>query len=395
MYLTPYQEKILNGEYGWIYAKALELIVKIGEVLGAEKLISVNHVHVSGVSYSNIGDYGLEFIKEFYVKGGLAKVYTTVNPGCIDLSNSSRLISNMFYNKQLEINNYLEKMGFKPTYTCIPYLHRRPVLNEHLAWGESSAVIFANSIYGARTNREGGPLTIASALTGYTYYHGLHLDRERVIDTVISIENIESKYYGLIGLWIGENIVNKPLIKNAVNDYSSLKILLASAAASGDHGLIAIDKITPKKSYYMSDKIEKINIELKDIEKYQSKTLEFDLKDSKIIGFIGCPHLDPVEFTEIYDYIVNIYSRGRCRLRNYLLISVPYIYNELFINEINVLRRIGVEVTLGTCPIVSTISEKPDYVITNSGKAYFYLKKHKNIEVYLSTPFEIIRQLCE
>lgn len=390
MYLTPLQEKILNGEYGWVYAKALEIIVKVGEVLGADKLIPVKHVHVSGVSYTNIGDYGLDFIKEFYSKGGLAKVFTTINPGCVDLTRSSRLISNKFFNKQIEINSILERMGFKSTYTCIPYLYRKPVLNEHLAWGESSAVVFANSIYGARTNREGGPLTIASALTGYTYNYGLHIDSERTVNSIVSIEGIDSKYYGLIGLWIGENIVNKPIVRNTYLDYSSLKILLAAAAASGDHGLIVIDKVTPEKTYSISDNVERISIGYKDIERYVG--IEPG-SEAKIIGFIGCPHLDPVEFMDVFNYIIVNYSRG-CRLRGDLLISIPYIYNRIFSEEIRFLKRIGVDVTLGTCPIVSTITEKPDYILTNSGKAYFYLKKHKDLEPYICSVREIVNKIC-
>lgn len=390
MYLTPIQEKILNGEYGWVYAKALEMIVKVGEVLGADKLIPVKHVHVSGVSYTNIGDYGLEFIREFYSKGGFAKVYTTINPGCVDLTSASKLISNQYFNKQYEINNYLEKMGFKPTYTCIPYLHRRPVLNEHLAWGESSAVIIANSIYGARTNREGGPLTIASALTGYTYNYGLHIDNERIVNTIVSIENIESKYYGLIGLWIGENITNKPLVRKTQLDYNSLKTLLAAAAASGDHALIAIDKVTPEKSFFINDSVERVSIDFKDIDKYLGSEPSVD---SKVIGFIGCPHLDPKEFIDLYNYLVVKYSKN-CKLRSNLLISIPYVYNKVFSEEISTLRRIGVDVTLGTCPIVSILTEKPDYVLTNSGKAYFYLKKHKGLELRICSISEIINYMC-
>jgi len=175
MYLNNIQEKMLAGEYGWAVKKAMEIIVKVGESMGAEKLVEIAHAHVSGVSYSNIGEAGLEFLKEFVEKGGRVRVYSTINPGCIDLSGESRVIDKAFYEKQVLINNILREMGFQQTYTCIPYIHRVPKTGEHLSWSESSAVIYANSVYGARTNREGGPLALASAITGYTYYAGLHV----------------------------------------------------------------------------------------------------------------------------------------------------------------------------------------------------------------------------
>jgi len=379
MYLTREQERMLNGEYGWIYAKALEIIVKVGEILGAEKLIEIKHAHVSGISYSNIGEPGLEFIRDFYMSGARARVYTTINPGCIDVSFTSRIIDDRFKDKQLMINNYLEGLGFKPTYTCIPYIHRPPVIDEHLAWGESSAVIYANSILGARTNREGGPLALASALTGYTYYYGLHIPGNRRVKSIIDIKGIEPDLYGGVGLWIGENIKNIPMIINATRDISNLKILLASAAASGDHGLIVVDGVTPVKTFMIDDRVEKITVDVKDIEEYV--VLRDDIEGS-ILGYIGCPHLDPFEFEALYKMIV---ERGVLKNGNKLMISIPAIYSRIYGFEIEHLRRLGVEVLIGTCPIVSILSERYDYVLTNSGKACFYLKRQHGFQVYIAS----------
>lgn len=393
MYLTKRQERMLMGEYGWVYAKALEIIVKVGEVLGADSLVPVKHVHVSGISYSNIGEHGLEFIRKFYSEGGYRSAYTTVNPGCVDLSKSSRVIGDQHFDKQLEINSYLERMGFSPTYTCIPYLHRRPALGEHLAWGESSAVIAANSVFGARTNREGGPLTIASAITGYTYRCGLHLDSERTFEVAIDARGLSREHYGALGLWIGENVAEKPCVRNVLNDFSSIKLMLAAAAASGDHGLIVLDGVTPRRSYLASEVAERVSVELADLEKYSCVDLDLT-SSSSVLGYIGCPHLDPLEFSEAYSYIVNKFTREGCEFRGKLLISVPYIYGQLFGSEIETLRKVGVDVALGTCPIVSSLRGSYDLVLTNSGKAYFYLKRLKGARVCIC-PFEkIVDYVC-
>lgn len=380
MYLTREQERMINGEYGWVTARALKVIVKVGEALGAEKLIPISHAHVSGISYSNIGDPGLLFIKELYEKGGRSRVYTTVNPGCIDLLGYSRIISREYYDKQLVINKFLEGMGFKPTYTCIPYFHRIPGVNEHLAWGESNAVIIANSFYGARTNREGGPLALAAAITGYTYYAGLHLLNNRVAEKKIVLpKHLPEDYYGASGLWIGENIREIPILENAPTNIYDLKILMAAAAASGSHGLIVIDGLTPKGTYKISDRVEKIFVEKTSLEKYLG---EEPSCDQRILGYVGCPHLHPSELFWLVRYLL---KKSSPRRDNVLLVSIPRIYAETYRDLLELLRLRGVDVAVGTCPIVSRLKNGFDLVVTNSGKAAFYLRRLHGLKVRLSS----------
>lgn len=390
MYLTHEQEKMINGEYGWVVAKALEVIVKVGEALGAEKLISISHAHVSGISYSNIDKPGLLFIKELFEKGGKARVYTTINPGCIDLLGSSRIISREYYNEQLIINKFLERMDFKPTYTCIPYFHRIPGVNEHLAWGESNAVIIANSFYGARTNREGGPLALASAITGYTYYAGLHLLENRIVEKEIVLpKDFPEDYLGALGLWIGYNIKEIPIIKNASISLYDLKIVLAAAAASGSHGLIVIDKLTPRKTFKISDRVEEINVELSDLDKYLG---EEPSSSDRVLGYIGCPHIHPSELFWLVDYL----SRKRSPRRdNILLVSIPRIYSEIYRDIIEFLRLRGVDVAVGTCPIVSRLRKGFDIVVTNSGKASFYLSRLHGLKTRLTSFKKVVEAVYE
>ena len=379
MFLTREQEKILAGEYGWARSKALEVIVKVGEALGAERLIEVEHAHVSGISYTNIGDAGLELVQDFYRGRAYARVYTTINPGCVDLLSYSQIVDNRYRDKQLILNRYLEAMGFRPTYTCIPYLHRKPGPGEHLSWGESSAVIFANSLFGSRTNREGGPLALSSAITGYTYYYGLHLLENRVVEVSIAVE-AKNKCYGALGLWIGYNVKSIPMIRGVSNDISGLKLMLAASAASGDHGLIVIEGVTPAKSYIVSDKVEKMYVEDRDLEEYIGVEPS---ENDKVLGYIGCPHLDPREFFELVD---KIRSRGKSAKRDRdLLVSIPAVYSNLFIDEIHELKRYGVDVAVGTCPIVSKLREKYDYLVTNSGKAAFYMSRLHGLNTYIAS----------
>ena len=157
MHLTEKEEKMLNGEEGYAVKKAMQILVALGDIYGAERLIKVGSVQVAGVSYHNLGDAGLEYLNEL-AEDGKVKVLTTLNPAGMDLENWQQLgISKEFAEKQNMVIDAFEKMGILISCTCTPYLiGNLPRYGEHVAWSESSAVTFANSVIGAKTNREGG-----------------------------------------------------------------------------------------------------------------------------------------------------------------------------------------------------------------------------------------------
>jgi len=386
MHLTLEQEKMLRGDYGWAIAKAMEIIVRVGEALGAEELVRVRHAHVSGISYSTIGKYGLEFLRELALRGGKARVFTTVNPGCIDYSGLSKIIDNSLVEYQKLIDESLEKMKFKLVYTCIPYFYRPPLPGEHIAWGESSAVIFANSIYGGFTNREGGPVALAASLTGYTYKAGLHLLENRVgrVEVRVSASLLKVPI-SAIGLWIGENIKAIPCIRGMHSVLlDEVKNMLASMAASGNHALAVIYGVTPRGTFRV-DLEERVEVENSILENYTGG----EYSGSSILGYVGCPHSSPRELVEIWR-LVRKYGRIR---RGKLLVTIPVEFTELYRNIVLELKARGVDVATGTCPVVSRFKEKFDYVLTNSGKAFFYIERIHRIKVKLAGVEEIVREL--
>jgi len=387
MYLTREQEAMLRGDYGWSTAKALEIVIKVGESMGADRLISIVHAHVSGISFSNIGIYGARFIREFYEKGGRARVYTTVNPGCIDYGGLQEVIDNSLLEQQRGIDDALVKMGFKPVFTCIPYWYRPPQAFEHLAWGESSAVIFANSFHGGFTNREGGPIALAAAITGYTYNAGLHLLENRVAKTIVEVP-LEAQRYptGALGLWIGENVRSIPLIPSARHmGIPRLKILLASMAASGSHAMAVIPGLTPHGTY-ATDIEEKVVVEPGDLEKYIG---ESPAATSSILGYVGCPHLTLGELFELLR-LLRRYARPR---RGRLLVTIPVEYVHRYSNVVYALRTRGVHIAAGTCPVVSRLREKYDFIVTNSGKSAFYLRKIHGLRVTIMELGDVVRYI--
>ena len=181
MELTQEEKRMLAGEQGTATRKAMEILVALGAIYGADRLLPVTSVQVAGVSFDNLGEAGLEFLSEMAAHGGRARVLTTLNPAGMDVDNWKALgIDPEFAAQQKRVIEAYTGMGILPTCSCTPYLFGNlPHYGEHIAWAESSAVCYANSVLGARTNREGGPSALAASLTGKTPRYGMHLSENR------------------------------------------------------------------------------------------------------------------------------------------------------------------------------------------------------------------------
>ncbi|MEJ2271554.1 MAG: aconitase X catalytic domain-containing protein [Candidatus Bathyarchaeota archaeon] len=301
MYLTKNEEKLLEGEEGYAVKKSMEILVALGNIYGAKKLIEVGSVQVAGVSYHNLGDAGLDFLNEL-AKDGKVKVLTTLNPAGMDLENWKKLgIDEEFARKQNLVIDAFNKMGIIVSCTCTPYLiGNLPRYGEHIAWSESSAVTFANSVIGAKTNREGGPSALAAAFVGKTPYYGLHLDENRIPDIHVKVDANLSKFsdWGALGYCIGKGCQNKiPYItgiKNASMD--ELKSFCASVVTFGSKPLFYISGITPASEKVKRPK-EKLSVDDNDIKKAYDAIND----DTEIIDFvcIGCPHASIKEIAQI------------------------------------------------------------------------------------------------
>src|SRR5208337_3808749 len=185
MQLDPEDERILAGEQGETRQKMLELLIALGKVFGAEKLVPIRSAQVSGASYKTIGKYGLEWLSSLDAR---AVVPAVLNPIGMPRTRWEEMgIDPDFAKKQQAVVAAYERLGIRLDCTCTPYYLHETRYGDHLAWSESSAVSYANSVLGARTNREGGPSALAAALVGKTPCYGLHLAKNRVPQMVIDV----------------------------------------------------------------------------------------------------------------------------------------------------------------------------------------------------------------
>ncbi|AFL94380.1 hypothetical protein CL1_0165 [Thermococcus cleftensis] len=367
MYLTKEEELVLAGEYGYALQKAMEILVALGEIYGADRLIPIKSAQIAGVSYKNIGDAGMEFLRDFADAGAKVSVYTTLNPAGIG--------DDEFMEKQREVLELYRAMGIETTSTCTPYYGANlPKFGDHLAWSESSAVSFANSIVGARTNREGGPSSLAAAIVGKTPNYGLHLDENRKATVVVEVEAKVRTFvdYSALGYHLGKTLGNDvPYLRGIQPErVEFLKELGAAMAASGSVALYHVEGETPEYRDAVTDKLETITVEESDV-KAVREAFSDDWGDIDII-LVGCPHASLAEIKEIAELLK---MRGR-PLKIPLFITASRAVKALAdsLGYTETIERYNGRIIADSCLVVSPIKGWYRGIATNSGKSAFYFR---------------------
>ena len=377
MFLTKNEEKMLDGKEGYAVKKSMEILVALGNIYGAEKLIEVGSVQVAGVSYHNLGDAGLEYLNEL-AKDGKVKVLTTLNPAGMDLEDWKKLgIDEEFAKKQNLVIEAFNKMGIIISCTCTPYLiGNLPRFGEHIAWSESSAVTFANSVIGAKTNREGGPSALAAAFIGKTPCYGLHLDENRAPDTHVEVTAELSKFsdWGALGYCIGKRAQNKIPYITGINDASldELKSFCASVVTFGAKPLFYMKDITPASEKYQIPK-EKIVIEAKDIrEAYEA--INDETEDIDFVC-IGCPHASINEIAQI----ANLLKDKKISPNTEFWVATSRPMKQLADKRgySEVIENAGGKFACDTCMAVAPLKGRFRTVATTSAKGCYYSRHNK------------------
>ncbi len=366
---------MLGGEEGTAVAKSMELLVTLGEVFGALRLVPVESAHISGVSYKNLGEAGLEFLEEQAELGSRARVRATLNPAGMDLDRWREMgIPEVFAEKQHRVVQAFERMGVEPTCTCTPYLAGHvPQLGDQIAWAESSAVAYSNSVLGARTNRESGPSTLASAVTGRAPLYGYRLEENRLPGKVVEVEaELKTRLdYSALGYLTGRLLgTTVPYFKGIKRpDLESLKALGAACATSGGIALYHVEGVTPETSAISPEdlrNLEKVCVSGADLAEAASR-LSSDVVDPVVC--LGCPHCSLKEVREVAGLLKGFELGGRLRV-----FTSRGVYLEAErLGYIGIIERAGGRVFRDTCMVVAPLREMGwSELATNSYKAAHY-----------------------
>jgi predicted aconitase len=388
--LTTEEKEMLEGKYGKATRKAMEIITALGEIYGAERLIPVASVQIAGVSYDNLGEAGLEYLSEM-AEDGKVRVLTTLNPAGMDMQEWKKHgISEDFAANQERVVEAFEKMGVITTCTCTPYLiGNLPHFGEHIAWAESSAVCFANSVIGAFTNREGGPSALATALTGKTAEYGFHFEENRIaqVKYVVKAELRDTDDFGLLGHVIGTRTGKTIPYITGIEKASieELKSFCASIATYGGVAIFHMDGITPNKTT-IPNKTEVVTDD-------DLRTARVELDDSDAdIDFIsvGCPHASIKEIAEIAAMLDGKkVSDGKTV---WITTAKPTKDLAIKMGFYDTIENAGAFLVADACCAVAPLKGKFSGLMTDSAKACFYARGKNKFKTEIRTVEQCIKE---
>ena len=389
MRLSDEEEAMLAGEAGAGVRKAMEIVTALGAIYGAEDLVPVTSVQVAGVSYKNLGDAGLEFLADWAAEGARVRVPTTLNPAGLDLVQWRALgFSADFAARQAQVIEAFAAMGIAATCTCTPYLVGNvPARGEHIAWSESSAVSYANSVLGARTNREGGPSALAAAIVGRTARYGLHLDAHRRAQVRVEVRCPVRGLadFGALGFLIGRRARNRipyiagleTLTLDSAVARDHLKTLGAAMAASGAVALYHIAGVTPEADDpdVAASALERLTVDSL-AEGYSA--LEAGEVGAVDLVWFGCPHASLQELEEI---VTRLDGRP-CRAALWVTMARPLRDEAARSGLLARFEALGGRVVADTCVVVAPIEGLGVHnLATPCAKGATYAPAHSGLAV--------------
>jgi predicted aconitase len=400
--LTPQDHAMLNGEFGEATKMALRILATMANVYGATELLDIESAHIDGCLYH--GQSGLDFAERLVAGGAQVRVPTTLNVGAIDLMHPEQFLGSAdLAQRSTQLMYAYQQMGCAPIWTCTPYqaMHR-PAFGSQIAWAESNAIVFANSVLGARTNRYGDFIDICAALTGRAPAVGLHLTENRRGQIVFHLDGIrpgllhEDVFFPVLGYFIGAHSQNQiPVIVGLPPDTTEdqLKALGAAAASSGAVALFHAVGVTPEAptladALHNQPASAEHAVTMADIRATLNKLAT--VPDGRIgVVALGSPHFSLAEFEQLLplveqypphpsvDFIVctNRLALGALQKRGWL----------------DRLKAVNVRLVVDTCVVVMPVVRQRGTLMTNSGKFAHYTPGNIGLEVIFGSLEECVR----
>ncbi|MFP3567978.1 aconitase X [Paraburkholderia sp. SIMBA_030] len=401
--LSEHDKTMLNGEFGEGPARAMRIVARTADVMSAPHLIDISSAHIDGCLYH--GQTSLDFVELFVAAGAKVAVPTTLNVGSLDL------IHPELYHGDRSIQRDAQRLmdahlllGCESSFTCAPYqLKNRPAKGEQIVWAESNAIVFANSVLGARTSRYGDFLDLAAAITGRAPYAGLHVEANRagqIVFKVADFTRLPSRdiYFASLGLLVGRIagaivpvIVGLPCDTNE----DELKALGAAAASSGAVALFHAVGITPEAptldaALQGHAPLKTVDVSLSDLNEIRRNLNSGREGDDLVAVSLGTPHFSLPEFRRLADILEQF--EGKLKADFYVNTS-RFILWEL--NELGLADKFeerGIQIVVDTCTYITPVMKKlTGLVMTNSGKWASYAPTNIGVTVAYGSMNECVQ----
>jgi predicted aconitase len=387
---------MLDGDRGEGVSFAMGLVVKLAEVSGAPALVDISGAHIDGCLYH--GEAGVDFVERLVNGGAGVAVPTTLNVSSLDLLHPELYRgSSETAAAARRLMDFHVALGCQPTWTCAPYqLPARPGEGEQVAWGESNAIVFANSVLGARTNRYGDFADLACAITGRAPFSGLHTDAGRAATVIVELDIDESwldheLIFPLLGHWIGTRCGNGiPAIVGLDDrvDEDDLKALGAAAASSGATAMFHAVGVTPEATS-LDDatggrEIPKLMVTGSDLVAIR-ESLGFERSRLGAVS-VGTPHMSVAEMTRLAQLV-----RGKETGVPFYVNTSRSVYGEIAPEVIGAIEVFGATVVTDTCTYITPIMGAVEgAVMTNSAKWAYYAPGNLGVDVAFGSLAECV-----
>ena len=398
--LTESDRSYLRGERGEAAALAMRIVVEMAGLSAADRLIDVASAHVDGCLYHGIA--GLEFADRLVAGGARVEVPTTLNVGALDLLHPDRYRGDAgpAANARRQMDAYVA-MGCRPTWTCAPYqLPERPAYGQHVAWAESNAIVFCNSVLGARTERYGDFIDICAALTGRVPFAGLHRDDARRAGLVVRLERISERLldsdalYPVLGHLLGREagtevaaIVGLP----ADTSEDRMKALGAAAASSGSVAMVHAVGITPEaptlEAATGDEPVRELRVTTARLRASRAE-LSTDAPERLGAVSVGTPHASLAELGRL----AGLLGTDRAAVPLYVNAGREVLAEAEGRGLVPRLESLGVRVVSDTCTYIAPVMDEVNgSVMTDSAKWAWYAPANIGVDVVIGGLDECVR----
>jgi predicted aconitase len=406
--LDERDRRMLSGADGEAARTAMGIVVAMAEIAGAPRLVDVASAHVDGCLYH--GQVSLDFAERLVEQEARVRVPTSLNVGSVDLLHPELYRGDPQTARAARrlMDLYVE-MGCRPTWTCAPYqMDARPEFGQHVAWAESNAIVFANSVLGARTDRYGDFIDVCAAITGKAPYAGLHVTENRRGQVVFHLEGIpdplldEDAFYPVLGHLMGmETGTLVPVVQGLPSPVGEdrLKAVGAAAASSGSVGLFHAVGTTPEagtleEALQGTEPLRILTVTPELVARARDSLTTADDGPLRAVS-VGTPHFSLTEFERLVELLDG--TRVSVDVEFYVSTGRSVLAEAEVRGWAELCEQAGVRILVDTCTYITPILQTPrdGVVMTNSGKWAYYAPGTLGVRVAFGSLRECVRSAVE
>jgi cis-L-3-hydroxyproline dehydratase len=405
--LDDRDQALLAGASGPAAQQAMRILVRMAELFGAESMIDIRRAHIDSAIY--LGLAGLEFAERLAAQGARVAVPTTLNVSGVDENGWQEwsVPSEWAEHARRQMAAYVQ-MGCLPTWTCAPYqTGHAPAYGEQIAWGESNAIVYANSVLGARTEHYPDMLDICAAITGRVPAYGLHLESNRIGDVHFSVEGVplrlqaDDSLYPVLGHCIGAAAGDRVPVIDGLEGRPTedhLKAFGAAAASSGNIGLFHWVGVTPEaptlEAAFRGRPVPEPTVVSMEALRLARKELTTSKGEDLDLVVLGSPHFSLAEFRTLAPMLEGARRHPQVGFLVTTSRAVAHLARQA--GWLDHLESFGGRLTVDTCILASPMLP-PDvrHLMTNSGKYAYYAPGMLNAQVTFGGMADCVRSAVE